>query len=146
MLTTKSTKDAHSEEIARCCVDAAIAVHSDLGPGLLESVYEECLQVELLDRGFSVERQKTIPVHYRDRRIDGGFRADLIVESTVLMELKSVETLTAVHVAQVLTYLKLGKFPIGFLLNFNTRLLRDGIKRLVVSFFAPFVPFVVFSL
>lgn len=112
-------------------VSAAIHVHTQLGPGLLESVYESILAYELQKRGLSVERQVPVPISYDSLRFDEGFRADLIVEQAVLVELKSVENLAPVHAKQVLTYLKLLDCRIGLLINFNSALLKDGIKRLI---------------
>ena len=131
MLTTKDTRSTKEDEVARAIVDAAFMVHRTLGPGLLESVYEKCLAAELIERGYSVEVQKQIPIAYRNLRIDAGFRADLLVESCVLVELKAVESLLDLHTAQVLTYLKLTGLHLGLLINFNTSLLKHGIKRLV---------------
>lgn len=111
-------------------VDAAVHVHRRLGPGLLESVYEGILAYELNKRGLAVERQVIVPVVYDTLRFEEGFRADLIAEKSVLIELKSVETLVPVHSKQVLTYLKLLNLRLGLLINFNTPLLKDGIKRL----------------
>lgn len=122
----------NEEDAAREIVDAAIAVHRELGPGLLESAYEQCLAFELVRRGLKVERQKVLPVIYQELRIDAGYRLDLLVQDRVVVELKSVEKLESIHEAQVLTYLKLSRCRIGLLLNFNVRLLKDGIRRLVL--------------
>ena len=122
----------NDEEAAREVVDAAIAVHRELGPGLLESAYEQCLAFELARRGLKVERQKDLPLIYQNMRIDTGYRLDLLVQDCVVVELKAVEKLEPIHEAQVLTYLKLTKHRIGLLLNFNVRLLKDGIRRLVL--------------
>lgn len=111
-------------------VDAAIHIHGRLGPGLLESVYENILAYELNKRGLTVERQVPIPVVYDSLRFEEGFRADLIVENSVLIELKSVEAIAPVHGKQVLTYLKLLDCRLGLLINFNVPLLKDGIKRI----------------
>lgn len=111
-------------------VDAAMHVHMRLGPGLLESVYERVLAYELKKRGLKVARQVPIPSQYEDLRFEEGFRADLIVNDTVLVELKSVETLAPVHGKQVLTYLKLTNLRLGLLINFGAPLLKDGIKRI----------------
>ena len=116
-----------SERIIGCC----IAVHQQLGPGLLESVYEEALAYELNKVRLTCERQKEIPVDYRDIRLNIGFPADIIVEDQVLTELKSVDTLLPIHHKQVLTYLKLCNLKLGLLVNFNTLLIKDGIKRIV---------------
>jgi len=110
---------------------AAIEVHRALGPGLLESVYEECLCQELKLTGLSFERQKVLPLQYKGVQLDCGYRLDLVVEETVLLELKSVSSFEAIHGAQMLTYLKLTGLKLGLLLNFNVPMLRDGIKRMV---------------
>ena len=114
-------------------IASAMRVHSALGTGLLESVYESCLAYELEDRGLRVERQMALPVVYRDVRVESGYRLDLLIEKMVVVELKSVEALERVHVAQVLTYLKLSKYPVGLLINFNVVSLKNGIRRLVYS-------------
>ncbi len=111
-------------------VDAAVAIHRELGPGLLESVYEVILSHELMHRGLEVRRQVPIPIQYRGIRFDEGYRLDLLVEDTVIVEIKSVEDISAVHHKQLLTYLRLTKKPLGLLLNFNTNLMKDGISRL----------------
>jgi GxxExxY protein len=110
-------------------VDAAVLVHSRLGPGLLESVYERILAYELGKRGLSVERQVPVPIVYDHLRFEEGFRADLIVERVIVVELKSVEAFAPVHAKQLLTYLKLLDVRLGLLINFATPLLKDGIKR-----------------
>ncbi|MFZ2447947.1 MAG: GxxExxY protein [Syntrophobacteraceae bacterium] len=115
-------------------IGAAIAVHRELGPGLLESTYEACLAYELDQRGLGVERQKALPVEYRGVRLDCGYRIDLLVEGSVVVELKAVEKLDSIHEAQLLSYLKLSGSPIGLLLNFNVTELRRGIRRLVNKF------------
>ncbi|WP_293372068.1 GxxExxY protein [Nevskia sp.] len=119
------------EEIGRIVIDAAIEVHRELGPGLFESVYEQVLAAELESRGLRVRRQQSVPIFYKGSMINDAFKADLIVESRVLLELKSVEKLVPLHKKQVLTYLRLGGFRLGYLLNFNVFLLKDGIERLV---------------
>ena len=118
-------------EIAREIVDAAYNVHVTLGPGLLERVYEVILQHELQKRGFSVVRQAPVPIVYDDIQFDEAFRADLIVEDKVLVELKSVEQTGRVHKKQVLTYLRLGDWRLGLLINFGEELIKDGISRIV---------------
>jgi len=117
-------------DISGQIVDAAIHVHSRLGPGLLESVYETVLAYELQKRGLAVERQTPVPIAYETLRFEEGLRADLLVEKSVLIELKSVETLAPVHSKQVLTYLKLLNCRLGLLINFNVPLLKDGLKRI----------------
>jgi GxxExxY protein len=121
-------------EIAAVIVDAALSVHRTLGPGLLESVYEAALAFELRDRGLRVQRQVPIPVRYRNVIFDEGFRADLIVEDKVIVELKSVERVAPVHPKQLLSHLRLADLRLGLLINFNVELLRDGIKRIVNDF------------
>ena len=108
---------------------SALKVHSTLGPGLLESVYETCLWHELTQRGLLVERQKVLPINYDGVIIDAGLRLDLFVEQEIILELKSVDFLAPVHQAQILTYMKLGKKELGYLINFNEKLLRNGVKR-----------------
>ena len=112
-------------------VDSAMRVHSQLGPGLLESAYEACLAYELQRRGFRVLRQLALPVEYEGLRIDAGYRIDLLVEDVVVVELKAVEALHPIHRAQLLSYLRLSRKRVGLLLNFNVRRLRDGIERFV---------------
>ncbi|MDX9860313.1 MAG: GxxExxY protein [Rhodospirillales bacterium] len=114
-------------------IGMAIEVHRNLGPGLLESVYEECLCRELADAGVEFQRQKHVPVIYKDVPMETGFRADIVVGTDLLIEVKAVERLLPVHEAQVLTYLKFGGFSTGLLVNFNTKLLKDGIKRFVAA-------------
>lgn len=116
-------------EISGMIVDAAFKVHSTLGPGLLESVYEVVLEKELLKRGLRVRRQVPVPIRYEDLTFDEGFRADLIVEECIVVELKSVEQIHPVHTKQVLTYCRLLDFRLGLLINFGASLIKDGIKR-----------------
>ena len=117
------------EEWMKTIYQSALKVHSALGPGLLESVYEVCLLHELTKRGLLVERQKLLPIAYDGMIIDSGLRLDLIVEREIIIELKSVESLIPVHQAQMLTYMKLAKKELGYLMNFNEKLLRNGVKR-----------------
>ena len=114
-------------------VDAAIQVHKALGPGLLESTYERCLQQELLLRGIKVERQVICPIEYRGLKLDEGYRLDLLVEDSIIVELKAVDALNEVHTAQLLTYLKLTGIELGLLINFNVSLLKDGLRRLTTA-------------
>jgi len=118
-------------EIGRVVVDVAIAVHRALGPGLLESVYEAVLAYELSKRGLLVRRQVAIPVVYEGLEFDEGFRADVVVDDKVILELKSVETISHAHGKQIQTYLRLSGMKLGFLLNFGAALMKDGIKRAV---------------
>ena len=117
-------------ELTRRVIGAAIEVHKELGPGLLESVYEECLCREFDLHRFSYERQKQLPVEYKGVRLDCGFRLDVVVEGQLILELKSCERLEPIHEAQLLTYLKLTGIKVGLLINFNVPVLRDGIKRI----------------
>jgi len=118
-------------EISKIIFDCALKVHKALGPGLLESSYEECLFYELKKYGVSVEKQKSLPLIYEDVKLDIGYRIDIIVENKVIIELKAVETLNDVHFAQLLTYLKLTDCKLGMLINFNVALIKNGIKRVV---------------
>ncbi len=121
-------KDPLTEKV----IGLAIEVHRHLGPELLESVYEECLCKELEDTGLEFKRQVSVPVRYKNSPMETGFRADMVINGNLLVEIKSVERLQPVHEAQVLTYLKLGGFSKGLLINFNTTLLKDGVKRFVM--------------
>jgi len=118
------------DRVTAAVVDASIAIHRALGPGLLESAYEACLAFELRDRGWSVDQQVALPVEYRGVRLEVGYRLDLVVERCVVVELKSVDQLQPIHTAQLLSYLKLSGLRVGLLINFNVELLKNGIKRL----------------
>lgn len=120
-------------EISGAIICAAIAVHRALGPGLLESTYEACLAYELDQRGLHVERQRELPVRYRGVHLDCGYRIDLLVENSVIVELKAVEKIDPIHEAQLLSYLKLSGIKIGLLINFNVEILKHGIKRRVLN-------------
>lgn len=120
-----------AEAIATKLIDCAIKVHRELGPGLLESVYQKCLMIELRNRGLSAKAEAPIGFLYCGEEIDVGFRADIIVEDLVLVELKATERLTPLHLAQTITYLKLANYPLGLLANFNVVLLKEGIRRVV---------------
>ncbi len=133
MLTTEDTESTEvfeNNSLTDAIIGAAITVHRELGPGLLESVYEKCLALELTKSGLQIASQKEIPLAYKGLALESGFRADLIVENKVLIELKSIDQLLPVHTAQVLTYLKLSNLRTGLLINFNVPLLKNGIKRL----------------
>jgi len=119
------------EKTGRAIVNSAIKVHRALGPGLLESVYQKCLKYELEKCGFSVKCELPIPVLYEDIQLDIGFRADMVVNDSVIIENKTVEKLAPIHEAQLLTYLKVSQIHLGFLLNWKVRLMKDGIKRMV---------------
>jgi len=120
-----------TEEIAKTILDSAYQVHSALGPGLLESVYEACLMRELELRNISVASQVILPVIYKGMKVDSGYRIDLVVENCVVVEIKSSENVSPVHYAQLLTYIKLANIRLGLLLNFNVIHLRNGIKRVI---------------
>ncbi|MCC7049961.1 MAG: GxxExxY protein [Alphaproteobacteria bacterium] len=136
--TTDTTKGSHAalaagvDAAARSILDGAFAVHRALGPGLLESVYEACLAVELEQRSIRFERQSAVAIRYRGRLLEPAFRIDLMVDDEVVVEIKAVDRLMPIHEAQVLTYLKLAHKRLGLLINFNVPLLRDGIRRLVL--------------
>jgi GxxExxY protein len=116
-------------------IGAALDVHRELGPGLLEQSYEACLTFELLQRGLSIERQKPLPVVYKNQRLDCGYRIDLLVEGAVIVEVKAIERFERVHMAQLMSYLKFGDCRVGLLMNFNVALLsKDGLKRVVNAF------------
>lgn len=123
---------ARTEEVARAVVDAAFRVHSKLGPGLLESVYETCMEYELKKRGLKTQRQVVVPILYDELTLDAGFRLDLLVDESLVVELKAVENMLPLYDAQMLTYLKLTGHRLGLLMNFNVPLIKDGIKRLVL--------------
>lgn len=119
------------DEITYKIIGLAIEVHRQLGPGLLESAYQECLYYEIVNSGLSVERQKVLPIIYKDIKLDHGYRIDLLIENTIVIELKTVEAFTDVHFAQILTYLKLGNYPLGLLINFDSKILKNNIKRFI---------------
>ena len=118
-------------QITEKIIGAAIEVHKALGPGLLESAYQECLFFELKKQGLNVKKEVSLPILYKDIKLDHGYRIDLLVEDKIVLELKTVEKFTDVHTAQILTYLKLGHFPLGLLINFHTKLLKNGLKRFI---------------
>lgn len=123
----------HNNKLTEKIIGTAIEVHRTLGPGLLESAYQECLLFELKSIGIQVEKEKTLPIIYKDIKLDHGYRIDLLVENKIVLELKTVEFLTDVHTAQILTYLKLGNNSLGLLINFHTKLLKNGLKRFINS-------------
>lgn len=129
----ESKKYEREEELMKIIYQCALRVHSALGPGLLESVYEICLLHELTKKGLLVERQKFLPIKYDGVVIDSGLRLDLFVEREIIIELKSVDFLAPVHQAQILTYMKLARKEFGYLINFNEKLLRNGVKRFTLK-------------
>ncbi len=120
------------EIIFKQILDAAYKVHTALGPGLLESAYEECLFYELCKSGLGCEKQKPMPLVYADVKLDTGYRVDILVEKSIVVEIKSVEALVDIHLAQILTYMKLGQCHLGLLVNFNVKYLKNGIKRVIL--------------
>jgi GxxExxY protein len=117
--------------IASQVLNSAFELHKTLGPGLLESAYQSCLHADLVERGLKVEREMALPIEYKDLTINQGYRIDLLVEDCLVVELKAVDDLMDKHIAQVLTYLRLGDYKLGLLMNFNERLLKNGIKRVI---------------
>ena len=127
------------EELARTSIDCGFKLHESLGPGLLESVYEACLAQSLAKRGLSVERQKPIPIRFDGIILQEGFRADLLVENRLLIELKSTEAHAPVHAKQVITYLRLMDLPLGLLMNFGAPTFKDGIRRIANNYYRPVI-------
>ena len=125
------TEAGRVNQITKEIIGAAIGVHDELGPGMLESAYEACMVYELTSTGLRVERQKVLPIVYKGTKIDCGYRMDLLVEDAVVVELKSVERIEKVHCKQLLSYLRLSGLSVGLLINFNVEYLRMGIKRIV---------------
>ena len=128
---TAKANQMTENEISKIIIGKAIEVHKALGPGLLESAYQECLYYELSEEGLNVEKQKPMPIVYKDVKLDHGYRIDLLVEEKVVIELKTVDALIDVHEAQILTYLKLGDYKLGLLINFKVSFLKNGIRRFV---------------
>ena len=120
------------ENYFKTILDSAFQVYTILGPGLLESAYEECLYFELLQAGLNVQKQKALPLIYKDKKLDAGYRIDLLVEQKIIVEIKSVESFCDVHLAQILTYMKLSQCKLGLLLNFNVSHLKNGLKRVIL--------------
>jgi len=119
------------DELSKIIIGCAIEVHKHLGPGLLESAYQECLLYELKNAGLNIQKEKPMPIVYKEVKLDHGYRIDLLVENKVVIEIKTIEALNDVHLAQVLTYLKLGNYKLGLLLNFQVSMLKNGIKRII---------------
>jgi GxxExxY protein len=118
-------------QISNIVIGLGIEIHKALGPGLLESAYKECLFYKIIEEGLEVEKEKPMPLIYEDVKLECGYRIDLLVENKVVIEVKCVSILTDLHLAQTLTYMKLGKFKIGLIMNFKTLILKDGIKRVI---------------
>ena len=123
----------NENQLATEVIGASIEVHRALGPGLLEKVYQECLAYKLIQKGFFVEKELAIPVVFEGVQLDCGFRIDLLIEQKLVVEIKSVSELHDIHLSQVLTYLKLGKFELGLLINFKVQLLKHGVQRVILS-------------
>ncbi|MDP2237911.1 MAG: GxxExxY protein [Bacteroidales bacterium] len=119
-------------ELSKLIIGCAIEVHKQLGPGLLESAYQECLYYEIKQAGLKVQKEKPMPIVYKEVKLDHGYRIDLLVEEKVVVEIKTVEAFSDVHTAQVLTYLRLGNYKLGLLLNFQTTALKNGLKRVII--------------
>ncbi len=119
------------DEISKIVFECALKVHKILGPGLLESAYEECLYYELKKTNLKIEKQKSLPLIYEEVKLEIGYRIDIIIEDKFIVEVKSVEALNDVHLAQLLTYLKLSNCKLGLLINFNVKLLKDGVRRVI---------------
>ncbi|KAF5437089.1 PD-(D/E)XK nuclease superfamily protein [Candidatus Methanophagaceae archaeon] len=134
MENAEMTKGERLDRITESIIGAAIEVHRDLGPGLLESAYETCLAFEVGEHGLKVEQQKPLPVVYREVKLDCGYRLDLLVEEAVIVEIKAVDRLAPIHQAQLLSYLRLSGCNVGLLINFNVKVLKDGIRRVVNGF------------
>lgn len=127
-----NTNHLSENEISNRIIGCAIEVHRQLGPGLLESAYQECLRYELTNAGLEVYNEIPMPIIYKEIKLDHGYRIDLLVNKKVVIEVKTVDTFTDVHLAQVLTYLRLGNYKLGLLLNFNVTTLKNGIKRIIL--------------
>ena len=125
--------DGASKDLTAAIIGAAIELHRHLGPGLLESAYEECLDWELRERGHTVARQLRVPIIYKGATLESTYRLDLLVDDTVIVDIKAIDRVAEVHAAQLLTYLRLSDIEVGLLINFNSALLRDGIKRVVLA-------------
>jgi GxxExxY protein len=124
---------ADLESLSYKIIGLAIEVHRQLGPGLLESAYQQCLYYEIKKAGLKVEKELTLPILYKDIKLDHGYRIDLLIEDRLVIELKTVESFTSVHFAQILTYLRLGNYPLGLLINYNSKILKNNIKRFINS-------------
>ncbi len=125
------TQNLHENEISRIIYNCGFLIHKELGPGLLESAYEECLFYELTKAGLFIERQKKMPLKYQEITLEAGYRVDLLVENKVIIEVKACEDLANIHFAQLLTYLKLSGCKLGMLINFNTFLFKNGVRRVI---------------
>ena len=130
-MNAKLISNMDENELSRLVIGLGIEVHTALGPGLLESAYKECLYYKIVQSGLKVEKEKIMPVIFEEVRLECGYRIDLLIEEKLVLELKSVEALNDIHLAQTLTYMKLGNYKLGLLMNFNVSRLKDGLKRVV---------------
>lgn len=131
----KGHKEAMTEnELSNRIIGLAMQIHTELGPGLLETVYKECLFYKISEAGFRVEKEKAMPLVFEKVRLECGYRIDLVVENKLVLEIKSIDALRDVHLAQTLTYLRLGKYKLGLLINFNESRLKDGVRRVINGF------------
>lgn len=121
----------HENEIANIVIGCALDIHKSLGPGLLESAYQQCLYYKLQKEGLKLQKEKPMPLVYEEVHLDCGYRIDLLVEDKLVIEIKSVEALKSIHMAQTLTYMKLGDYKLGLLINFNVNMLKQGVKRVI---------------
>ena len=128
------TEKEKLNQITEAIIGAAVDIHRTLGPGLLESAYEACLVFELAERGLKIEQQKPLPIVYREVKLDCGYRLDILVEESVIVEVKSIDQIAPIHKAQLLSYLKLSGCKVGLLINFNVKVLKDGVVRMVNDF------------
>lgn len=127
----KEHQSMTENELSKIVFDCGLKIHRALGPGLLESAYEECLFYELIKANLFVEKQKNLPLVYEEVKLDIGYRTDLVIENKLIVEIKAVEAINEIHLAQILTYLKLSKLKLGLLINFNVALFKDGVKRVI---------------
>ena len=123
-----------NDELTHKVIGFAIDIHKKLGPGLYENVYKDCLAYKLNNAGIKFEKEKSISINFDGLILERGYRVDLLIEEKIVLELKSIETLSDIHLTQMITYLKLGKFPLGLILNFNVNLMKDGIRRVINSY------------
>ncbi len=130
-LEMNTQTELNENAISKICFEAALKVHRNLGPGLLESAYQECLFYELTTCGLLVQKEKALPLIYKEIKLECGYRIDIMVENKFVIEVKSVDALNDIHLAQVLTYLKLSGCKLGLLINFNVLLLKDGVRRVI---------------
>lgn len=132
MIETKQESHFKDDDVSKIVVDCAFRVHQQLGPGLLENAYEECLSILLAKRGIPFKRQAQMPIYFEEQKINIGYRVDLLIENSLIIEIKAVEKVIPLHNAQLMTYMRLSQINAGLLINFNTKMFKDGIKRFVL--------------